>query len=330
MRLVQGWFALGWVLGGWADVYAESPLPDRDRNSVVLEVGSQRLTVGELEDRIARMLPLQRAIFGHFPEEVRRRFLDEVVLPEFLLTEEALTLGLEKRPPYAQNIARAYAHASLRALHVTSQDASSISLEEVKRFYQEHPKLFHAPARYGLWRILVKDKEEAKALLARLKKDPTPEHFSALAREHSLDKSTYLRAGNLGFVTVDGISREPGLRVDPALVLAVLRLKDGEFVPEPIQEGEGYAVVWRRGLVAATHRTLAEASDQIRDKLWRQRIEKEEQEHLEALEKDFLKERHDELLTLIPSQQEQGVWSRKGVPLLDRGEQKPTLGKPLP
>ena len=50
--------------------------------------------------------------------------------------------------------------------------------------------------------------------------DPTPKTFAQLARDHSQDKATALRSGNLGFLTADGTSSEPGLRVDPAIVRA--------------------------------------------------------------------------------------------------------------
>ena len=54
--------------------------------------------------------------------------------------------------------------------------------------------------------------------------------------------------------------------------LAKAELKDGEVVPEPVKEGPGFAVVWRRGSLEAVVRTLAQEGPAIRQILGRQKI----------------------------------------------------------
>ena len=51
-----------------------------------------------------------------------------------------------------------------------------------------------------------------------------------------------------------GTSTEPGLRVAPAVVRAAAIVHDGELVPSPVREDDSWAVVWRRGSVAAVRR----------------------------------------------------------------------------
>ena len=52
-------------------------------------------------------------------------------------------------------------------------------------------------------------------------------------------------------------------------------MRDGDLVPSPVSEGEYFAVVWRRGTIAATRRSIEDAGPQIRDAIWKTRVEDE-------------------------------------------------------
>jgi peptidyl-prolyl cis-trans isomerase C len=120
-------------------------------------------------------------------------------------------------------------------------------------------------------------------VLDAAKKEATPKEFGELAREHSLDKGSNLRAGNLGFIDPDGTSNEPGLRVDVAIVHAAQGVRDGQLVPAPVPEGESYSVVWRKGTLAATKRPVEQVAAQIRDTLWKTRVKDEADKLIAAL-----------------------------------------------
>jgi peptidyl-prolyl cis-trans isomerase C len=245
------------------------------RQHVVARAGSAAVTVGDLEDRLADLPPFQRASFGGTRDKVRHRFLEEVVIPDALLALGADERRLDQRPPAAYQIERARSAATIRAIRAHIGPAAAISGDDVQRYYDEHRPRYEAPERYQIWRILCKTRDEAQSVLDAAKLDPTPATFGALARDHSLDKATNLRAGNLGFVGADGSSNEPGLRVDPALLRAMQSVHDGALVPTPVAEGEYYSVVWRRGTVAAIKRTVGEMAAQIRDTLWKARVKEE-------------------------------------------------------
>jgi peptidyl-prolyl cis-trans isomerase C len=136
-------------------------------------------------------------------------------------------------------------------------------------------------------------------VLDATKSYPTPATFARLAREHSQDKATYLRAGNVGFVTAEGTSSEPGLRVDPSVVQAAQKVRDGTLVPEPVAEGERFAVVWRRGTIASTKRTVDDVAAQIRDTLWKTRIKEETDREIADLRASKLRDVNEGLLDTI-------------------------------
>jgi peptidyl-prolyl cis-trans isomerase C len=148
-------------------------------------------------------------------------------------------------------------------------------MADVQKYYDQNRERYNTPERYQVWRILCHSREEALAVLDQAKKDPSLKTFGDLAREHSLDKATSLRSGNLGFLTPDGSSNEPGLRVDPGIVRAAQTVRDGELVPSPVAEVEFFSVVWRRGTIPTSKHTVEEVSAQIRDTLWKSRVKQE-------------------------------------------------------
>jgi peptidyl-prolyl cis-trans isomerase C len=252
----------------------DSGVGDR-RTHVVARVGSRAITEGQLEDRIGSLPPFQRASLGDGADAVRRRFLTEVVERDELLALGAEGRSLGQQPPAAYRIERALSAATIRAVRARVGPAATIAMEDVQRYYDDNRLRYEAPERYQLWRILCRTREEAQSVLDATRRDPTPATFAALARDHSLDKATNLRSGNLGFVTADGTSREPGLRVDPEIVRAAQTVRDGALVPEPVAEGEYFSVVWRRGTIASTKRTVGDVAAQIRDVIWKGRVKEE-------------------------------------------------------
>jgi PPIC-type PPIASE domain len=253
------------------------------RAQVVARVGPRPVTRSELEDRLAGLAAFQRATFGATPRSAAGRFLTDVLVREELLSLGAAAEKLDGRQPAAYRIERARSAATIRALRARLGAASAVPEPDVERYYEKNRSRYDAPERYQIWRILCRSREEAQSVLDAAKRDATPASFAALAREHSLDKGTYLRSGNVGFVTADGASNEPGLRIDAAVVRAAQGVRDGELVASPVTEGDYFSVVWRRGTVAAIHRALADVEAQIRDTIWRERLKEETDKLVSAL-----------------------------------------------
>jgi peptidyl-prolyl cis-trans isomerase C len=262
--VLSGFVALAVVAIDGRSRADDAAAPRSRRDAVVARVGPARaITVGELEDAIERMPPFQRAAYGATPDAVRRRVLSEVLVPQALLTLAAEAKGIADRPATAYALDWARSGATVRALGARIAPAS---MADVRAYYEANRARFESSERYRLFRILCGTRDEAQQVLDAAKADGTLKTFSSLAREHSADKATYLRSGDLGFLTADGTSTEPGLVVDPAVVQAAQRVRDGELVPAPVPEGERFAVVWRRGTLPAVHRAVTDpgVADAIR------------------------------------------------------------------
>ena len=269
------------------------------RDGVVAHVGNEVVKVGELEDRLAAVPRFQLTTFGDSADAIRRKFLDDVVLSDILLAEGAEARHIDREVGTAQALSRARSNAAIRAARAQVGDAAAIPAADVQKYYQDNRAKFETPDRYSVFRILCKTREEAVAVLDAAKKEATVPKFTELARAHSLDKATNMRAGNLGFVALDGTSNEAGLKVDPAIVKAASLVKDGEFVAEPVPEAGGFAVVWHRGTVAATKQTLAQVDSQIRDTLVKERVEQAELKLTDELRAKNVSELNADLLNTI-------------------------------
>jgi peptidyl-prolyl cis-trans isomerase C len=245
------------------------------RAAIVARAGASFISAGELEDRILAMPPFQRATFGDSPAEIRRRFLEDVVLRDTLLLNAAHAEGLAEQASLRYALDGARSNGAIRAIRARVGPPSSIAKDAVKAYYDANRDRYDAPERIQIWRILCETRDEAQSVLDAAMKDGTPKAFTELARDHSQDKATRLRGGDLGFLTPEGRSKEPDVRVDPAIVRAAQAVANGELVPHPVPEGSFFAVVWRRGSTPALHRSIEEAAPQIREVLWDERVRSE-------------------------------------------------------
>ena len=280
---------------------AGASLPRRAKIVAVIggPTASRTISVGDLEDRIAEMPAFQRVTFGRTAEDVRRRFLSEVMVADALLSLGAEGAKLDARLDVSYGLDRARSNATIRAIRDRLGPPSEIPVGDVRAYYEQNLGRYDPPARYQIWRILCRTPEEATAVLDAARADPTPKNFAQLARDHSQDKATYLRGGNLGFLTAEGTSNEPGLRVPPAVVGAALTVRDGDLVPAPVSEGEFFSVVWRRGTSAPKKRTVDEVAPQIRDVLRGERIKEETGKLVLALRAAKVRDVREDLLDAI-------------------------------
>jgi peptidyl-prolyl cis-trans isomerase C len=108
-----------------------------------------------------------------------------------------------------------------------------------------------------------------------------------------------MRGGNLGFVAPDGATSEPGVKADTRLVEAAARVKDTELVPEPVQEGDRWAVVWRRQSMKEVQRSLEQEAPAIRQVLAHSKAEARVKALLEALRKAHVSELAPDLVELL-------------------------------
>lgn len=264
--------------------------------AIVARVGTRTITAADVSRRIAQLPPFQLRAFGRTPDEVRRTFVEKVMVREALLAQGAVDSKLADRDEVAERVRGVLRNAALSRVRAEAADGAPVTDAEVKQYYEANAAKYHAPARIQIWRIQVAKKEDAVALLADLKKDPTPKHWNDLARDQSLDHATNLRGGNLGYVAPDGTTSEAGLKVEAAVLAAVANAKDAELLAEPVKDGERWSVLWRRQTMKAVDRELSVEAPLIRPILAHERgeakaralVERLREEHLTDLSPDVV------------------------------------------
>lgn len=270
-----------------------------DQSPVVLTVGSATMTAADVSRRIAALPAYQVARYGANPEEVKKRFVEEVLVPEMLYGEEGLRKKLQETPGLRDKTRQALREAIDRNLREETLKNQPITQEELKKYFEENKARFETPKRIRVWRIQVADEATAKDIIAKAKGTDGIKQWSEAAREKSLDKATAQRSGDLGFVRADGSTDVPRVQVDPAVFAQADKVGDGTVISAPLKEGDRWSVLWRRGSIEATKRTLEDEGASIRQMLERRRVDTARQELMSRLRKDSVSDFHPELLSNI-------------------------------
>ena len=273
----------------------------------VAHVGAASVSSEALTRRLAKIPDFQRAALADTPDKLKRQVLETWLVPELLYAQEAERLKLEQRPSVQRRLRELLRQAMDRDLRAQSALHSPVSESEIQAYFEANRSRFDIPPRIHVWRILTDDESLAKKILAESKGSDGIQRWSQFARESSLDKATHLRNGDLGFIHPDGNTDTPTVRVDPALFAAADKLTDGELSAQPVREGGHLAVIWRRGSMKASHRTLAQETGSIRQVLERQRLDSARAELLDTLRSKYLSASNEPLLETF-------VFTPEGLP----------------
>jgi peptidyl-prolyl cis-trans isomerase C len=279
-RAAVGWLAVAQclaLLSFGAELGAET--------GTLARVGLGSIDVATFRSRCIALAPSEWRALGASWGERRRRLLDEVLIPEALLAHAAEGEAGARDAALSRALLAELATEAGRAAPTEAELAADHAANQAE---------LETPQRLALWRILLPSEAAARAVIARLS-PPLGATFKQLAREQSIDTATHMRGGNLGLVAADGQTHLPELRVAPALFEAAARVRDGELVPEPVREGDGFAVVWRRGSRPASVLARADATRLISARFSDERRARAQNELIIGLRRERLADYHPEL-----------------------------------
>lgn len=230
------------------------------------------VTAGELYQRIADAPEPTQRVWAATPA-----LLEEVIdrmIADRLMANEARRLGLDRDPAVRAAVDRALV-ARLRATVVNSAagDASRVTSEDIREFYDSHSWRFHIPERRTARVIFVTERRDAEHALRRaraMRRHRLVNDFRMLAQELNTDPELIRENGEVRDVTPVQTD------LDPALREAIYEIHAPGEVALNIVRGSwrgtrGFFIVRLSARRAPIDRTLAESSDWIRQRIVLQR-----------------------------------------------------------
>jgi peptidyl-prolyl cis-trans isomerase C len=286
--------------GALAVLAASMTQAEDDR--VVARVGSETIGLRDVAATV-RAVPLhQLSGLGDDGPAIARALVDRMVRAS-LMAQGAQAEGIADEPARRDRIRSILASALLHDVRAQAA-AEAVSDEEVKAFYEQNRDRYAPQRRLRIFQITVDSRAKAEALLntiasdADYQKDPVG-GWEKLAREQSIDQTTNMRAGDLGFVHPDGSTRQKDVTVPKPIYEAAAKVRDGEIVPEPVKVGDHWLVIQRRGTVDTPERPLEDEAPTIRALLARDKHEAATKELLAKLRQDHVSETSPELVERI-------------------------------
>lgn len=289
------------------------------RGEVVAKVGDYAITVGEYEDQLNKQGPFRRVQYS--APEKRREFLDQMVDWE-LQAAEADRRGLGNDDAVEEQMKRVMSSLLLRREVDDRVQPTDITTEELQAYYNEHITTFKRPERVRAYHIVLTDQTKAQALLKRiLDENVDTREFRRLAREESEDPVTKRRGGDLRYFTRLAEKQEGDPDVPEAVIKASFEMlekrraaqaktqkapppapqkmapeDEGEepeteeqiagfnpVYPKLVKTAQGYHIIRFMGHREAVSRDFAEVERQIRNRLWREKLQKARETFIEGL-----------------------------------------------
>jgi peptidyl-prolyl cis-trans isomerase C len=192
--------------------------------------------------------------------ELRKAVMEELVRRE-ILTQESMKKGFDKKPEIQGQIDLARQGVLIGAYLNDYVKTHPISEEQIKKEYTEiTAKLGNKE--YKARHVLVETEDQAKAIIAKLKKG---EKIEDLAKE-SKDPGSKDRGGDLGWAN-------PASFVPP-FSAAMTKLEKGKFTETPVKSDFGWHVIQLDDVRELKLPPMEEAKGQIAQQLQQRMVQK--------------------------------------------------------
>jgi len=193
-------------------------------------------------------------------EQIYPRLLDEMV-NNMIIAQAGRKAKLADDPEVKRRLAFAQDQI-IEEVYLSRLVRSSITEDKIKARYDKFVKDAKPEEQVSARHILLKNEDDAKAVIAELKKGTD---FATLAKQKSEDPGTKASGGDLGWFSKD--------EMVPEFSEAAFKLQKGEFTETPVKTQFGYHVIKVDDRRQAPPPTLDQARPQIVQQMQREIIE---------------------------------------------------------
>ena len=209
--------------------------------------------------RMDFMMQQQRSRGTQDNEQTRAMMRDELVNRE-IIAQEAQKSGIARRPEVQNQLDVARQEIIVSAFLSDWVRKHPISEAELQREY-ERARVETGTKEYRARHILVENEEQAKALIADLKKGAK---FNELAEKNSKDPGSRERGGDLDW--------NVPAAYDKAFGDALAQLAKGKYTEQPVQTRYGFHVIQLDDVREVKFPTLAEVKPRLQQQMVQNRI----------------------------------------------------------
>ncbi|MDP1837132.1 MAG: peptidylprolyl isomerase [Reyranella sp.] len=197
-----------------------------------------------------RSMPLQAV----FPA-----LLDRLVDSK-LVVQEGKKTKVTEDPAYKKRLAFVEEQV-LQDFWIQREIAKKVTADKLRQRYEERLKSMPTEEEVHAKHILVATEDEAKALIAEIKKGAA---FDKLAKEKSTDKASGAEGGDLGWFKKSDMVKE--------FADAAFDLKKGELTETPVKTQFGFHVIQLEDRRKAPPPAYEELADQLREEMAREAV----------------------------------------------------------
>jgi peptidyl-prolyl cis-trans isomerase C len=235
---------------------AAAPAAQPLKDPVVATVNGQPIRLSELE--IAQQaLPQQ---YRNMPlQAVFPALLDRIVDSK-LVVQEGKKSKVTEDPAFKKRMAFVEDQV-LQDFWIQREVARKVTPEKLQQRYEERLKSMPSEEEVHARHILVSTEDEAKALIAELKKGAA---FDKLAKEKSTDKASGAEGGDLGWFKKSDMVKE--------FADAAFALNKGDLTETPVKTQFGYHVIKVEDRRKAPPPAFEELADQLREEMAREAV----------------------------------------------------------
>ena len=193
--------------------------------------------------------------------EMENQIKEEVIAREIFM-QEAQKRGLEATSDYKAQMELARQTILIRELFVDFQKTNPVTDAEIQAEYEKFAAA-NAGKEYKASHILVEKEDEAKAIIAALKKGGK---FEEIAKKQSKDPGSGARGGDLDWAN-------PSSYV-PEFTEALVKLEKGKLTQTPVKSQFGWHIIRLDDVREAQLPKIDEVKPQIAQQLQQQKLAK--------------------------------------------------------
>jgi peptidyl-prolyl cis-trans isomerase C len=197
--------------------------------------------------------------------EMQGQIKDEVIAREIFM-QEAQKRGLDASDDFKAQMELARQTLLIRELFADYQKANPVSDDEIKAEYDRFVAT-NGGKEYRARHILVEKEDEAKAIIASLKKGGK---FEEIAKKQSKDPGSGANGGALDWANASSYV--------PEFSAALIKLKKGQTTDTPVKTQFGWHVIRLEDVRDAQLPKLEEVKPQITQQLQQQKLAKFQEE----------------------------------------------------